>query len=281
MRAVTVITGGAGGIGLATARIIGRERPVVICDVSRDRLDAAAAELEELDVTCTAVTCDVTDRQSVANLFDAASALGKVESVIHTAGVSPSMGDAEMILRINAIGTVHVNAAFRAIAADGSVIVNVASMAAHTLPGNFVSTRLFELATRDPSAFLRKATRVCKIAPNRLRPGLAYALSKKFVLWYSTSQASEFGSLGARIVSVSPGSIDTRMGRLEEQSGSGEMARRSALRRFGRPEEIAELLAFVASAKASYLTGTDILCDGGVTASITLRDKIMSARHVS
>ena len=281
MRAVTVITGGAGGIGLATAKIIGRDRPVVICDVGRDRLDAVVAELEALDISCTAVACDVTDRQSVAELFQTASALGEVTSVIHTAGVSPSMGDAEMILRINAIGTVHINAAFRAIAADGSAIVNVASLAAHTLPGSFASTKLFELAAKDPSAFVRKATAICRIAPKRLRPGLAYALSKKFVLWYSTSQACELGRLGARIVSVSPGSIDTRMGRLEEQSGSGAMARRSALHRFGRPDEVAEVLAFCVSAKASYLTGTDILCDGGVMASLTLRDKLMSARNVS
>ena len=186
-----------------------------------------------------------------------------------------------MILRINAVGTMHVNAAFRDLAADGSAIVNVASMAAHTLPGNALSARLFELAANDPDAFLRRTTTMCRIAPRKLRPGLAYALSKKFVVWYCASQAADFGRLGARIVSVSPGSIDTRMGRLEEQSGSGAMARRSALQRFGTPEEVAELLAFCASARASYLTGTDVLCDGGVTASITLRDKLMSARHVS
>jgi NAD(P)-dependent dehydrogenase (short-subunit alcohol dehydrogenase family) len=281
MPAVTVITGGAGGIGFAAAEIIGRVNPVVICDISRDRLDAAIAELEQLDITCTAVTCDITDPQSVAELFQAASALGKITSVIHAAGVSPSMGDTEMILRINALGTVNINAAFRALATNGSAIVNVASMAAHTLPENFVFRRLFQLATKDPAAFLWKATKVCRIASKKLRPGLAYALSKRFVLWYSASQAAEFGRAGARIVSVSPGSIDTRMGRLEEQSGSGAMAGRSALQRFGRPEEIAELLAFCASAKAGYLTGTDILCDGGVTAALTLRDKMRSARNVS
>ena len=79
-------------------------------------------------------------------------------------------------------------------------------------------------------------------------------------------------------MSISPGSIDTEMGRLEEESGSGAMLRYAALRRFGRREEVAELLAFCASDKASYVTGIDIRCNGGVVASMTLRDKLAVAR---
>ena len=85
-------------------------------------------------MTPTAVNCDVTDRQAVARLFETASALGTVASVIHTAGVSPSMGDADYVMRTNALGTVNVNEVFFATAAEGAAIVNVASMAAHMLP---------------------------------------------------------------------------------------------------------------------------------------------------
>ena len=98
-------------------------------------------------------------------------------------------------------------------------------------------------------------------------------------MWYCRSQAAKFGTRGARIVSISPGSIDTAMGRLEEQSGSGAMLRHAALKRFGRPEEVAELLAFCASDRAGYVTGIDILCDGGVVASMTIRDKLAVARE--
>jgi NAD(P)-dependent dehydrogenase (short-subunit alcohol dehydrogenase family) len=96
-----------------------------------------------------------------------------------------------------------------------------------------------------------------------LRPGLAYAVSKNFVIWYSKSLAKRLGQRGARIVSVSPGSIDTEMGRLEEAAGAGALARKSSLGRFGRVEEIAEVLSFCASGKPGYLTGTDVLVDGG------------------
>lgn len=81
---------------------------------------------------------------------------------------------------------------------------------------------------------------------------------------------------GARIVSVSPGSFDTAMGRLEEKSGSAEMLKTAALKRFGKPDEIAEVLAFCASEKAGYLTGTDVLCDGGVCAGRQARKQLVS-----
>ncbi|HUM00602.1 MAG TPA: SDR family oxidoreductase [Mycobacterium sp.] len=279
MREVSVITGGAGGIGLATAKIVGRDRSVVICDVRQDRLDAAVTELEELDIPCKAVVCDITDRNSVAELVETSAAFGKVASVIHTAGVSPSMGAADLIMRINAVGTVNINEGFLRLAGEGFAIVNVASMAAYTLPRIAVPTRHFSSAIQNEDAFMKKMMSACNIAPKKLRPGMAYSISKRFVTWYSASQAAKFGRRGARIVSVSPGSIDTEMGRLEEQSGAGAMLRYAALKRFGRPEEIAEVLAFCASDRPSYLTGVDILCDGGVTASMTIRDKLAVARN--
>ena len=78
-------------MGLAAAKITGRDRPVVICDVSQDRLDVAAAQLANSHVECTTVVCDITDKKSVAQLVATASAVGPIASVIHAAGVSPSM----------------------------------------------------------------------------------------------------------------------------------------------------------------------------------------------
>ena len=279
MGEVAVVTGGAGGIGLAAAKIVGRERAVVICDVSRDRLDAAVTELQKLGTACEAVVCDITDPKSVAELVETSTALGAVTSVIHTAGVSPSMGAADLIMRVNAMGTVHINENFHRIAPAGFAIVNVASMAAHMLPRIVLPTRQFKYAMLDEHTFMKKMMAACRIAPESARPGMAYSISKSFVKWYCISQAQRFGRRGARILSISPGSIDTRMGRLEEQSGSGAMLRYAALKRFGRPEEVAELLAFCASDRAGYLTGVDLLCDGGVIGSMTFRDKLAIARN--
>lgn len=278
MDKVSVITGGAGGIGLATAKIVGRDHAVVISDLNREGLDAAVAELNSLGIISKAVVCDITERESVAELIETSSAMGTVGSVIHTAGISPSMGSAELIMRVNAIGTVNVNESFFKILGEGSAVVNVASMAAHMLPESFVPTKRFTSALRNEDAFMKKMMSVCGLVPERARPGMAYSISKTFVRWYCTSQAGRFGERGACILSVSPGSIDTAMGRLEEQSGAGAMVRYAALKRFGKPEEIAELLAFCASEKAGYLTGTDILCDGGTVAGMSLRDKFSVGR---
>ncbi|WP_046300399.1 SDR family NAD(P)-dependent oxidoreductase, partial [Mycobacterium sp. UM_Kg27] len=148
---VSVITGGAGGMGLATAKIVGREQPIVLCDVRQDRLDAAAGVLRELDVVT--VHCDVTDRDAVASLFDTAAGIGPVTAVIHAAGVSPSMGDAEYVMRTNAVGTLNVNEIFFRVAPEGAAIVNVASMAAHLLPEELIPTDRFPLALRDVHGF--------------------------------------------------------------------------------------------------------------------------------
>jgi NAD(P)-dependent dehydrogenase (short-subunit alcohol dehydrogenase family) len=274
MSQVSVITGGAGGMGLATAKVVGRDHAVVLCDVRQDRLDVAAAALKDLGMTPTVVNCDVTDRQAVARLLETASGLGPIASVIHTAGVSPSMGRADYIMRTNVLGTVNLSEVFYDAAEQGSAIVNVASMAAHMLPQEMIPTKQFPLALQDEDAFMNGMMSVCDIVPQDARSGIAYAVSKSFVRWYCTSQAERFNGRGLRIVSVSPGSIDTEMGRLEEQAGAGAMVTDAAVPRWGKPEEMAELLAFCVSDKAGYLTGTDILSDGGVIASMTERARM-------
>lgn len=277
MTSTALITGGAGGMGVATAKIVGREHTLVLCDVRQDRLDSAVTALAEAGVSATAVNCDVTERQAVDRLFETAAGLGPVTSVIHTAGVSPSMGDAAYVMRTNAIGTVNVNEAFYANAPEGAAIVNVASMASHMLPEEIVPSQHFPLALDDPDAFMTNLLAACEMAPEEARSGFAYALSKTFVRWYSSSQAERFNARNLRIVSVSPGSVDTEMGRLEEQAGAGAMVADAAVPRWGKPEEMAELFAFCVSDKAGYLTGTDILNDGGVVASMRERARVAAA----
>ncbi|OBB89829.1 oxidoreductase [Mycobacterium sp. 852002-40037_SCH5390672] len=261
-------------MGLATAKIVGRDHTVVLCDVRQDRLATAATTLQDLGITPTVVDSDVTDRQAVADLLKTANNLGTLASVIHTAGVSPSMGAADYVMRTNAVGTVNVNEEFFTVADEGAVIVNVASMAAHMLPAEIVPTERFPQALDDAEAFMDAMLAACNIVPEDARSGIAYAMSKSFVKWYSQSQAERFNARGLRIVSVSPGSVDTEMGRLEEQAGAGAMVANAAVPRWGKPEEMAELLAFCASDKAGYLTGTDILNDGGVIASMTERARM-------
>lgn len=273
-----IITGGAGGMGLATAKIMGRDHRVVLADVNQERLDAAVFELAELGIEAEAVVSDITLRVSVDDLMARGNATGELRAVVHTAGVSPQMGKPDFIVRINALGTINVAEAALAVATDGFALVNVASFAGHTAPGFLVSKRRNRIALTDAQQYVRKLTAAANLGPKNLRAGFAYGLSKEFVIWYSARMAESFGAKGARVLSVSPGSFDTSMGRLEKKSGSARLLKVAALKRFGTPEEMAELLAFCASDKAGYLTGTDILNDGGTKAGLAVHGMLSLMR---
>jgi NAD(P)-dependent dehydrogenase (short-subunit alcohol dehydrogenase family) len=278
MPKVSVITGGAGGMGLATARILGTESIVVLCDRSREHLETAGHDLRQAGIDCATVVCDITDPRSVQQLVDQAQKLGTVHAVVHTAGVSPSMGSPETIVRVNAVGTVLIHRAFLHIAHEGLAVINVASVAGHQLPNLLAPKRRYKHSLGDVEQLHASLMALCNRFTPARRAQLAYVLSKNFVIWYSKTMAAQFGVHGARVVSVSPGSFDTAMGRLEETTGAGALAQLGALRRYGRPAEIAALLAFCASNDASYLTGVDIICDGGVTASMTPKAMLTLAR---
>jgi NAD(P)-dependent dehydrogenase (short-subunit alcohol dehydrogenase family) len=166
------------------------------------------------------------------------------------------------------------------VASAGFALVNVASIAGHLMPSLLVPRRTYKLALTDPDRFAARLAARADRGPSSLRSASAYSLSKNFVIWYTRRIAADFGARGARVVSVSPGSFDTPMGRLEEKSGSARLLDYAALPRFGTPEEIAELLAFCASTRPGYLTGTDILCDGGTRAGLGLRGMLALVRQV-
>ncbi|MCK9923173.1 SDR family oxidoreductase [Frankia sp. AgPm24] len=143
----------------------------------------------------------------------------------------------------------------------------------HSIPKALVPTRSFPLAETDPAAFVRVIVRRSKVFGKKLHSGLSYSFSKNFVQWYSRRLAAVFGAKGARVLSVSPGSFDTAMGKLEADPGASDLLKVSAIKRFGEPEEIAAVLAFAASEAPGYLTGIDILVDGGTRAGQEFRSK--------
>ena len=104
------------------------------------------------------------------------------------------------------------------------------------------------------------------IAPKGARPGLAYAISKHFVIWFAKTDAARFGAKNVRCLSVTPGNFDTSMGALESEQAE-VFKKYSALKRNGGPEEIAALFAMLIDERLGFLTGTDIIMDGGVIAS--------------
>lgn len=266
MRKVCVITGGGSGMGLATARIMGKTHYVIICGRTASKLENAVSDLRESGVECEAFSCDVSDLESVKKLVKHAAERGTVQAVIHAAGLSPHMGDAEKIMKVNASGTIFVDTEFAKIMGEGSCILNVSSMSAYLTPSIVMPRRLYPYAFCSESIFFRKMMKRMRIFPAKVRSGVAYGVSKDFAIWYTKKAALQYGDKGIRVVCVSPGNFETPMGNLEAEEAD-KFTKHAAIKRFGKPEEIAFLFASIVDERNGYLTGTDIICDGGLIGS--------------
>ena len=274
MKDICVITGGGSGMGLEVAKIVGKNCAVVLTGRTVKKLDDAVNQLNVLGVEAYSYACDASDRLSVKELVKFATNLGTVKTVIHSAGVSPTMADGEKIFLINAVGTVNVVEEFGRVISDKGCILNVASMAGYMLPKENTPTHLYKLAFADLADFESKAVEMINSIPKERRSGTAYTISKNFVVWYTQRVAVKYGQRGVRVVSISPGTFSTPMGIAEgEQAASFALA--GALGRVGETQEIAKMMAFMVSDECSYLTGTDILYDGGaISAMIAKNDNV-------
>ena len=262
MKNVCVITGGGSGMGLAAAKSMPLDKIIVVTGRTLSKLENAVKELEALGYEAYAKACDTSVREQVKELAEYAAGLGNITNVIHSAGLSPAMADPETIVRVNALGTVYINEEFSKLMNPGSVILDIASNSAYMIPNFLAKKKVFALADRDEAKFLKKILSL----PNKLKgynaSGLAYGLSKKFVVWYAAKSAYALGEKGIRVCSLSPGLVATDMGNLEAESGSMLLAT-AAEHRMGKPEELGYAIATVADERNGYLAGVDVLVDGG------------------
>jgi NAD(P)-dependent dehydrogenase (short-subunit alcohol dehydrogenase family) len=256
---LAVITGGSSGMGLECARRLGAGHRLVLADINAAGLEAAAAELRTAGYSVTPVTVDVTDPDSVAQLAETARSLGPLDALVHAAGLSPTMADGRRVMAVNLVGAALVERAFLKLAGPGAAAVLIASTAGHTGPASKRSDPI--LTTPLAEDFWERS------ADDIADPVSAYSLSKRGVILYCEAVAPEWGARGARIVTVSPGMILTPMGEREfaAQPLMRNMLDMSPIPRWGRAEEIAATVAFLVSDEASFITGTDIRVDGGVT----------------
>ncbi len=265
MKEVCVITGGGSGMGLAAAKYMSKDKIIIVSGRTLSKLEGAVNELKELGFEAYAHTCDTSDRTSVRMLAEYAASLGEIKNVINAAGLSPAMADPEKLIRVNALGTVYINREFAKKMYCGSVIVDVSSNSAYVLPKFLVRKKVYDLADTDEELFVKKLVKMSNLAKSDYqKSGFAYAMSKKFVIWYAQKFAYELGERGIRVCSLSPGLIATDMGNKEAKEG-GYMLKYTAENRMGTPEELGYAIATVADERNGYLAGVDVLVDGGAT----------------
>jgi NAD(P)-dependent dehydrogenase (short-subunit alcohol dehydrogenase family) len=266
MKKVCVITGGGSGMGLSTAKILGKDNYIIIVGRSVKKLEKALAELKAQGIEAESYACDISNSASVEVLAGYAKSIGTISSVIHAAGMSPHMGEARTIMEANALGTINMNEAFYNVMEEGSCIIDVSSMSAYLTPKFIMPERSYRYSRINKETFMKKMMARVNLFPKKLRASVAYGISKHFVIWYAKTDAAKFGEKGIRVISITPGNFETPMAELEKDEASN-YTKHCAIKRFGYVEEIANLFAFCASDKCGYLTGVDIICDGGCVAS--------------
>jgi len=266
MKNICVITGGGSGMGLAAAKILGKDFYIIIAGRSMDKLENALVELRAEGIKAEPFSCDVSKRVSVNKLAAHAKELGSVSVVINAAGMSPNMGEPKTIMEANALGAINIHNAFYEVIHQGGCLIDIASMAGHIIPKLILPQKVYKHSRIDEEAFIKKMMSRVNLFPRKLRAEISYSISKNFVIWYAKTDAARFGNKGVRVLSISPGSFETPMGEIEKDTAAA-YTKYCAIKRFGYVEEIASLIAFCAGDKVGYLTGTDILCDGGCVAS--------------
>jgi NAD(P)-dependent dehydrogenase (short-subunit alcohol dehydrogenase family) len=262
-----IVVIGAGQIGQAIARRIGVGKHLVLADLHEDNAKAAAEVLANAGYEASVATVDASSREAMHALVERATGLGDVTGLIHAAGVSPSQATPATILKVDLYGTALVLEEFGNVIARGGAGVVIASQSGHRLPPLTVEQNK-ALATTPVEELLGLPF----LQPDRVADSLhAYQLSKRGNSLRVMAQAVRWGKRGARVNTISPGIIITPLAKDELTGPRGEGYRRmialSPARRAGTPDEVGTVGALLMGPDGGFITGSDFLMDGGVTAA--------------
>jgi 3-oxoacyl-[acyl-carrier protein] reductase len=239
---ISLITGGAQGIGLATAIKFAQEgATVIVCDIRQDAVDSAVQQCEALGAVALGFVMDVTQRDMVDVVVAQVKArCGRIDVLVNNAGITQdarlqkmTLEQFDRVIDVNLRGVFHcAQAVADTMIAQGSgVILNASSVVG--IYGNFGQTN--------------------------------YAASKFGVIGFTKTWSRELGPKGVRVNAVAPGFIATPILDTIPAKVIAEMEQRVPLHRLGKPEEIANVYAFLASDEASYINGAVIEVSGGMS----------------
>ena len=266
MQKVIVVIG-PGSIGQAIVRRVGAGKHLLLADLRQENADAAAKTLSEAGFDVTTTTVDISSRASIEALVATATSIGEIHGLIHAAGVSPSQASPETILKVDLYGTAVILEEFGKVIAEGGSGVVIASQSGHRLP---------PLSTADNEALATTSVedllKLPLLQPDTVKDSLhAYQLSKRGNALRVMFEAVRWGKRGARVNTISPGIIITPLAKDELSGPRGEGYRRMIdgcpAKRAGTPDEVANVAALLMGPDGGFITGSDVLMDGGVTAS--------------
>jgi NAD(P)-dependent dehydrogenase (short-subunit alcohol dehydrogenase family) len=262
-----IVVIGSGSIGQAIARRVSSGKRVVLADLREENASAAAKSLSDAGFEVSTANVDVSSRESVHALVEKTQSLGPITGLIHAAGVSPTQASPATILKVDLYGTALVLEEFGSVIARGGAGVVIASQSGHRLPG-LTPEENKALATTPVDELLA----LPMLQPDRITDSLnAYQISKRGNSLRVMAEAVQWGRRGARINTISPGIIITPLAKDELTGPRGPGYRRMIelcpVGRAGTPDEVGSVGALLMGSDGAFITGSDFLMDGGVTAS--------------
>ena len=277
MKEVSVLVG-TGSIGLAIARRVGVGKITVLADYSLGNAERAAKTMEDAGFETRTIRTDLGSKKDILELVKFATGLGPVKYLINAAGVSPSQAPVEKILQVDLYGTSVLMEEFGKVIAEGGSGVIISSQSGHRLPA-LPQEQNEALATTPVDELLELP--FIKEIDDTLK---AYQYSKRCNVLRVMYEATRWGRRGATINSISPGIIITPLANDElhgpRKDGYLKMIEGMPARRAGTPDEVGDLAEFLMSSRGRFISGADLLIDGGCTASYWYGDlQYLKATH--
>jgi NAD(P)-dependent dehydrogenase (short-subunit alcohol dehydrogenase family) len=258
---------GAGSMGTAIVRRIGAGKKILLGDISEETLQRVCEDFRRCGYDAETMQVNALQKESVEAFARKAAELGPVMYFIGTAGASPNQANPEHIVDLDMVGTGYAVDAFGEVMAAGGAGLIISSQAAYMYPiPNDIELQLVQ----TPTAKLKEVKFIQEVAMQN--SGFAYMIAKRLNhLQAQRAAATSWRKRHARINTISPGVVVTPLA-YDEFNANGEgyqnMIDASASRRTGTSDEIAEAAVFLLGEHAQFITGTDLLIDGGVIASI-------------
>jgi len=262
-----IVVVGAGFIGQAIARRVGTGKHLLLANLTEQASAEAAETLANAGFEVSAMAVDISSRSSVQSLVEKAASLGAITGLVHAAGVSPSQAPIETILKVDLYGTALLLELFGHVMERGGSGVVISSQSGHRLPA--LTPEQDRLLATTPTEDLLQLE---MLQPGQVTDTLhAYQLSKRGNSLRVMAEAVRWGQRGARINTISPGIIITPLARDELNGPRGAGYRRMietcAVGRAGTPDEVGNVAALLMGPDGGFITGSDFLIDGGVTAA--------------